>query len=1267
MPPVSFLYLKDIATHLQSQGWTKAAALPLDELLAELPDDIRAKLLMAQWVESATCPTVATLLEGPLYAAEIRRRFGIAGEMALAKWVAAWLGRKSRRPPQPAAAKTKPAAASGLGNGSASPLKIGMTVKALNEWSRADPLRRVVRRITLGELVLPPEVTASGRIYLPSYETLEGILTTGAQRSYYAPPEPLMAFVLKLFQLTERADEIAVLQERDMLALPPPADPELAILRQLLLDLRERIRPFAKPRCDLLLRTAVVEVQPEERTLWMRDPDAAEFCPHHDWSHVVLALTSEGGQFLTAATCKFQCAVGLAAVDAALRWATQVKPSKDLQQLAHNLAVPQWQLAVEKIDEVLAAQTKVEGLTEQEELGWRLGLLGSQWELEPVWVGTTRKGQPRIKKANLKELRNNLLACTRPSDQKLVELLRPNPGLPFNLWQQPDAPRLLGRALQLLVGHPYVWDRAADRPIAVRQLPLKVALVEVPEGAQWQVQVGEEACTPQSLLARLAEGAEHALLQSEAQVVVVPVSQLQANLLRALGQAPMVPMQALPTLMQRVPAMARMVGLDVPDRLRGKQVQASAKAMVRVDPLPDGSLGVEPLVRPLATGSLMVPGLGHQHVYGMDGEQRIWAERDLELEKRNFDQIWIFANLSPEEPYAPQVLPGDRGLDLLAALADNEQLVETLWTKTKRQVRHAGVKQLRIEVTEKTDWFGVSGGLKVEEGQVDLAAVLEAIRGKRKYVRVSGDLWLQISDALRAHLEPVADAVAATKQGLVISPLQIEALADVVEPPKSDRWHHALARMKEAQGLAFPVPQGLVAELRAYQTDGYSWLARLAHWSPGALLADDMGLGKTLQALALLLHRRDDGPALVVAPTSVESNWLREAERFAPGLRFRAWRQGDRQDHDRVTAGDVIVISYDLLVRDVEPLSTVLWATLVLDEAQSVKNATTQRWKSVGKLKADFRLGLTGTPVENHIGELWAVLAATVPGLLGPWQLFQERYGVSIERDHKDDALKALTRVLKPFVLRRLKTEVARDLPARIEIRVDVTPSPAEHELYEQVRLASLAEIQGSQAADPQQQRFKVLAAITRLRQVACNPRLFDEGSPLPSAKLDHVIELLQELREEGHRALVFSQFVRHLALVRERLDQAGLTYRYLDGSTPEPQRRKEVQAFQEGSGDVFLISLKAGGTGLNLTAADYVFHLDPWWNPAVEDQATDRAHRIGQLRPVTVYKIVAKGTIEEAILDLQGRKRELVANLLSGTGDGPQLSTEELMGLLAR
>jgi superfamily II DNA or RNA helicase len=1199
--------------------------------------------------------------------------------MALTKAVVAWLTRKSAAARPTAASATavpaprptptpgaKPVKAAGTRIAAPSLLGLGMARSDMTKWAGADRLRSIVRNFTLGELVVPAEVANLSRGYLPMHDRLESLLIKGGVSSYYSIPPALLQHVLGLFQLAERGAEAALEEDRALLAAPALEDAELEELRQKLLNLRETIRPSADPRPSQLRRTEVTAVDLAAKTLQVQDRDGHEFCSHHHWVPVEIGFAEGLARIKGSPPCKNQCAVALAAVDAAIQWLSQAKPSKTAKTLAHVVAVPAWQLAVEKLDEVLAAHGKAEHLVEQQDLGWRLNLEFLGRELEPVWVGSNRKGEQRIKKANLKDLRSNLQLCRRPGDQKLVELLRPQVGQAAQMAGAQDAYRLLGRALALLAGHPHLFLADGDEPLSIELHPLELRLVESKDGANWQMQLGPLTLALAAVKDRLALSPDHAWFWAQRGVLVVAaVSPSQLALLGALDHAEFVPASALPQVLQRVPQLSRLLAVVVPDRLRGQKRPALHQVVLRLDALPDGSLAIEPLVRPLENGPLLVPGAGPAHVYAQVDTGRIWTERDLAKERGTLKQLWLDAGLSVEEASAPRTLAAEQGLDLLALLSAREDQVEVLWAKARRQVRHAGVKNLRVEIKDRPDWFGVAGAVEVDGAAVDLAAVLEAIRGRKKYVKVSGDVWLQLSDALRAHLEPVADAVVAGKDGLIVSPLQAGALAEVVEAPQSSRWQHSVERMRQSHGLKGEVPSGLCAQLRSYQSEGYAWLERLAHWSPGALLADDMGLGKTLQALALLLHRRDLGPALVVAPTSVESNWLREAERFAPGLRFSAWRSGDRADHGRVGPGDVLVISYDLLVRDVTPLSTVAWSTLVLDEAQSVKNATTQRWKAVTRLQADFRLGLTGTPVENHIGELWAVVAATVPGLLGPWPLFQQRYGVAIERDGKSDSLQSLIRVLKPFMLRRLKSEVARDLPARLEIRVDVEPSAAERELYEQVRLASLAEIHGGPADTPQQQRFAVLAAITRLRQVACHPRLFDEHSAIPSAKLEHVSDLLVELKEEGHRALVFSQFVRHLSLLRERLEQLGIAYRYLDGSTPEPQRRKEVKAFQEGTDAVFLISLKAGGTGLNLTAADYVFHLDPWWNPAVEDQATDRAHRIGQQRPVTVYRLVAKGTIEEAILDLQAQKRDLVASLLSGSGESTQLSTEELLGLL--
>ncbi|MFN7135247.1 MAG: DEAD/DEAH box helicase, partial [Myxococcales bacterium] len=383
----------------------------------------------------------------------------------------------------------------------------------------------------------------------------------------------------------------------------------------------------------------------------------------------------------------------------------------------------------------------------------------------------------------------------------------------------------------------------------------------------------------------------------------------------------------------------------------------------------------------------------------------------------------------------------------------------------------------------------------------------------------------------------------AREAGEVDAPPRFRALVERLAPP----------------GEEPAVPLGLNASLRPYQVEGFRWLSRMAGWQLGACLADDMGLGKTVQTLAMLLERGSRGPALVLAPTSVCFNWVREARRFAPELNPVLYRETDR---DRVLEqlgpDDVLVASYGLLVRDVDRLSRVRFATLVLDEAQAVKNVTTQRTRAVRALDAEWRLALTGTPVENHVGELFSLFDILAPGLLGTREEFRERFAVPIARDGDVARRAALGQLVRPYVLRRTKGEVARDLPSRTEIQLAVSLGEEERALYEAVRRDALAHLDGG-AERPD--RFQVLAAITRLRQLACHPRLFDPSSALTSSKLERLVQLVEDLREGGHRALIFSQFTSHLALVREALDAREMRYQYLDGGTPEPERRRRVDA----------------------------------------------------------------------------------------------------------
>ena len=477
-----------------------------------------------------------------------------------------------------------------------------------------------------------------------------------------------------------------------------------------------------------------------------------------------------------------------------------------------------------------------------------------------------------------------------------------------------------------------------------------------------------------------------------------------------------------------------------------------------------------------------------------------------------------------------------------------------------------------------------------------------------------------------------------------------------------------LEQLRSAQATVPTLPSGLQAQLRPYQEDGYAWAMRLAQAGFGACLADDMGLGKTVQTLGVLLARAAGGPALVIAPTSVCGNWLAETRRFAPALNVTIYGEGDRAALvDSAGPGDVVIVSYALVQLARDAFAARTWHTLVADEAQAIKNAAAKRSLAVFDLSADFRMALSGTPIENRLAELWSIMHFCNPGLLGPLARFNERFAGPIERDRDRDAQRILRRLIAPFMMRRTKSEVLQDLPPRTELVLTIEPDAAEAAHYEALRRAAVASAEGAAASEPGgQAQIHILAQLTRLRRAACDPRLVSPELGIPGSKVRAFAELATELVANGHKALVFSQFVDFLGLLRAPLDDAGIRYQYLDGATPAAERTRRVAAFQAGEGALFLISLKAGGFGLNLTAADYVVITDPWWNPAAEDQALGRAHRIGQARPVTVYRLVRQGTLEESIVRLHHDKRALAEGMLGDQGAGAPLpSATELIALM--
>ena len=390
---------------------------------------------------------------------------------------------------------------------------------------------------------------------------------------------------------------------------------------------------------------------------------------------------------------------------------------------------------------------------------------------------------------------------------------------------------------------------------------------------------------------------------------------------------------------------------------------------------------------------------------------------------------------------------------------------------------------------------------------------------------------------------------------------------------------------------------------------------------------------------------------------------MEELSKFAPTLNVYDLRSENRDALiDKAGKFDVIICSYGLLQHNGELMMDKKWETIVLDEAQAIKNAQTQRWKTVMKLKGKSRIALSGTPIENHLGELWSIFSFINPGLLGSIKHFQDKYSIPIETKQSPDRIHALRSLVQPYILRRLKSDVLRELPPKTEQTIHVEPSEQEATFYEALRRTASERMEHFMAEN---NRISVLAEITKLRQACCDSSLVDGAVKIENSKLNAFIETVKSIIENGHKALVFSQYVSFLAIVKQRIEAEKINYQYLDGSTSAANRKKLVDAFQGGEGDLFLLSLKAGGSGLNLTAADYVIHLDPWWNPAVEDQASDRAHRIGQERPVTIYRFVMRNTIEEKIIALHENKRNLANELLSGQGVSGKLSNDDLMDLI--
>jgi superfamily II DNA or RNA helicase len=958
--------------------------------------------------------------------------------------------------------------------------------------------------------------------------------------------------------------------------------------------------------------------------------------------------------------------------------------------LREFLATPGWTRFLARLDRALAVLPSRDGGAD-ERLVWRLarGEAGTQ-SLEPHLQKKTAQGAwSRGTRISMSQLAGRSALWAAAADARAVEILAA--GIDAGMYLPPRAiPGRVFRALEALAGAGNVFlAERRDAPVSIQVVTPRLRFCR-PDGTctpaargeatvALRLALGDQVVEPDQLLARAPDGRHYVDPDPAANVCrLARIEPEVAALAQAFAAEPVgFPDDSLQEVLRRIDRIERVAGVDLPVELRGRTVAADARLICRLTPIADDGLRVEVRVRPLAGANECPPGEGPRVLVGTRDGERVSAERALETEReaalRLVAEIGL-AGAAPGRSWSFEILDGGQALTLLLALRERVSETTIEWPADSWRIDQVRRSSLRLRVTQRRDWFGVEGGVEIDGQLVPLAALLEAVRRGCAYVVLGPRRFVVIEEELRRRLLAVEHVLHQGRSGIEIGAPAAEAVADLVDDPRSleaiPSFHELRERLLRAARREPVVPSALAATLRPYQVDGFRWLSRLAEGGAGGCLADDMGLGKTVQVLAVLLERMAAGPALVVAPTSVVPNWMAEAGRFVPSLRLVLYRGAGRPAClAGLGPGDLVVTSYALAVRDAEALGAVRFAALVLDEAQALKNAATRRARAIRELQADWRVALTGTPIENHLGELWSLFRVVSPALLGSWEQFRERFALPIERQTDGARRRGLARLLQPFLLRRTKEAVAPELPAKTEVQRLVDLSAGERRLYEQTRIAALAAL-GQAGPDQEgaregQARIQILAALTRLRQLACHARLGDADSRLSSSKVRALVEILNEVREAGHRALIFSQFTRFLDLVREELAAEGFRLLGLDGSTPAEAREVRVAAFQRGEADAFLISLRAGGTGLNLTAADYVIHLDPWWNPAVEDQATDRAHRIGQTKAVTVVRLIARGTVEEAVLALHEEKRGLAASILDGTDTAARLGAEELLALL--
>lgn len=1041
-----------------------------------------------------------------------------------------------------------------------------------------------------------------------------------------------------------RADEVELLERS------APTNPILKQIWQRALAQRATIRQKVSPRSKKDRRTQKLWLDTKKQVLQYKEENIA-WCGGGNWAELYIQLDT--GRQMISCKClngkRGQCRLGLSAIDQTIEMLTDPSKHHLHERLIKTLGTPKWEHDFQQID---AALDKKDHRRPGESLGWRIKETKQGLSIEAVWCIHKSSGW-KHRLASINEALEVPEAWQHPADYNLLQLLSIKNDSTWSI------------VLNLLQEHPRVFIGSRTNTTGILQVSKpSLHFYKNETGVEWAIIVNKEEILPLDLIDQGVSSRNfwykteedkftYSILHNKLQIFIRKLSTISKIL----------PTDAIAALYQRLPQIEEIISIHLDKTLSGAEFQPDSRPIVRVTVSASNSLRLELVVRPDNNKTLSIAS-GNRILYKFNQKNQEFGfcNRDFASESAYRDQIRERLHLEHKESNQWTITGPHQIFSILATLQElpPDQINRIEWLSSKPNIQTLSLEDLQIDVFNSTAGLEIKGSLHAEEDELSLWEVLPAIRENNPYLLVKGHVWYTIQSDFRARLRTLADVIQPTKTQLHVNPSHALTLHnilsnDTIEAPLVVK--ECLRSIQNVYMTDKPFPY----TLRPYQKTGVEWMLGLHQWTQGCVLADEMGLGKTVQVVSFLhqIQEFNQSKVLIIAPKSTSGNWLKTLEECLTDWTIMHYQGSNREEllHSFLPK-QCLVMTYDVMVRDIEHLLQYEYTSVVFDEAQNLKNPQSSRFQAAILLKSTFNIALTGTPIENSILDLWSIFQVVLPNHLGSWAQFKVRFVAPIDAGNSY-RLTDLKKLIHPFLLRRKKEEVAQDLPEKLEVNEIITLSTFERDTYEQLKIQAKQIIKDN----PQQAKFLVLSLLTKLRQVCCHRGLIVESASNYSSKLNRALEIIQSLANEGKKILVFSQFVRLLQLFKTMLEKENIELCYLDGGTSSANRQSEIERFQESDVSVFLISLKAGGSGINLTSATEVIHLDPWWNPAVEDQASDRAHRIGQTQTVTIIRLVADNTIETQILKLQSEKRKIAEDLL--TDSISKLSLAEIEDLL--